>query len=236
MNAMLLPQSHPPARVCWHKASLTKRRAVPLCLVLLLALLLVLGACSQTARKAQPVPAGSTVLALGDSLTYGTGAAPDADYPTVLAGLTGWQVINAGVPGDTSAQALQRLPDLLAQHQPRLVIVSIGGNDFLRKLPEDETRAHIKNICQQAQKSGAQVLLVAVPKPSITAALGQLSDHPLYADLADELKLPLQRGGWSEVLADADLRSDAVHANAQGYARFTQRLRDTAEAIGLLKK
>ncbi|MDO4769052.1 MAG: GDSL-type esterase/lipase family protein [Brachymonas sp.] len=187
-------------------------------------------------RKAQPVPAGSTVLALGDSLTYGTGAAPDAAYPTVLAGLTGWQVINAGVPGDTSAQALQRLPDLLVQHQPRLVIVSIGGNDFLRKLPEDETRAHIKNICQHAQKSGAQVLLVAVPQPSITAALGQLSDHPLYADLADELKLPLQRGGWSEVLADADLRSDAVHANAQGYARFAHSLRDTAEAIGLLKK
>ncbi|MDO4796348.1 MAG: GDSL-type esterase/lipase family protein [Brachymonas sp.] len=198
-------------------------------------LLLALGACSKTVRKAQPVPAGSTVLALGDSLTYGTGATPDAAYPTVLAGLTGWQVINAGVPGDTSAQALQRLPDLLAQHQPRLVIVSIGGNDFLRKLPEEETRAHIQAICQQARKSGAQVLLVAVPKPSITVALGQLSDHPLYADLADELKLPLQRGGWSQVLADADLRSDAVHANAQGYARFAHSLRDAAAALGLLQ-
>lgn len=206
--------------------------AVGLCL----AGLLVLGACAKTARHAQPVPAGSTVLALGDSLTYGTGAAPDTAYPAVLAGLTGWQIVNAGVPGDTSAQALQRLPDLLAQHQPRLVIVSIGGNDFLRKLPEDETRAHIKTICQQAQKSGVQVLLVAVPKPSVTAALGKLSDHPLYADLADELKLPLQRNGWSEVLADADLRSDAVHANAQGYARFAHSLRDTATQTGLLKK
>lgn len=211
----------------WHRLW-----AVSLCL----AGLLVLGACSKTARQAQPVPAGSTVLALGDSLTYGTGAAPDTAYPAVLAGLTGWQIVNAGVPGDTSAQALQRLPDLLAQHQPRLVIVSIGGNDFLRKLPEDETRAHIKTICQQAQKSGAQVLLVAVPKPSVTAALGKLSDHPLYADLADELKLPLQRNGWSEVLADADLRSDAVHANAQGYARFAHSLRDTAVQTGLLEK
>lgn len=223
---------YPQARAWRHPDTWFRLWAVALCLGCLLAL----GACSKTGRKAQPVPAGGTVLALGDSLTYGTGAAPDTAYPAVLAGLTGWRVVNAGVPGDTSAQALQRLPDLLAQHQPRLVIVSIGGNDFLRKLPEDETRAHIKTICQQAQKSGAQVLLVAVPKPSVAAAFGQLSDHPLYADLADELKLPLQRGGWSEVLADADLRSDAVHANVQGYARFAQSLRDTAEAIGLLKK
>lgn len=185
MSTMLYPKRHSPAPMCWHKAGPARRWAVALCLVSLLALLLVLGACSKTARKAQLVPAGSTVLALGDSLTYGTGASPDTAYPTVLAGLTGWQIVNAGVPGDTSAQALQRLPDLLAQHQPKLVIVSIGGNDFLRKLPEDETRAHISAICQQAQKSGAQVLLVAVPKPSIAAALGQLSDHPLYADLAE---------------------------------------------------
>ena len=199
-------------------------------------LLLALQASQQKSTATQVVPAGSTVLALGDSLTYGTGATPDTAWPAVLAESTGWHVINAGVAGDTSAQALQRLTQLLAQHQPRLVIVSIGGNDFLRKLPEDETRANITAICRQALDSGAQVLLVAVPKFSLSAALGQMTDHPLYADIARELDVPLQREGWGEVLADETLRSDAVHANSQGYAQFARSLQGTAVATGLLPK
>lgn len=200
-------------------------------------LLAALAGCGKKkAARAQAVAAGSTVLALGDSLTYGTGASPETAYPTVLAGLTGWNVVNAGVPGNTSAQALERLPDLLAEHQPKLVIVSIGGNDFLRKLPEEGTRANITAICQQAQASGAQVLLVAVPQVSLAAALGQMSDHPLYADIAAELNVPLQREGWSKVLGDSKLRSDAVHANAQGYVQFAHSLHSTAVAAGLLRQ
>jgi acyl-CoA thioesterase-1 len=200
-------------------------------------LLAALAGCGKKkAARAQAVAAGSTVLALGDSLTYGTGASPETAYPTVLAGLTGWNVVNAGVPGNTSAQALERLPDLLAEHQPKLVIVSIGGNDFLRKLPEEGTRANITAICQQAHASGAQVLLVAVPQVSLAAALGQMSDHPLYADIAKELQLPLQSKGWSQVLADDKLRSDAVHANAQGYAEFAHSLHQTVLAAGLLRQ
>ena len=200
-------------------------------------LLAALAGCGKKkAARAQAVAAGSTVLALGDSLTYGTGASPETAYPTVLAGLTGWNVVNAGVPGNTSAQALERLPDLLAEHQPKLVIVSIGGNDFLRKLPEEGTRANITAICRQALDSGAQVLLVAVPKVSMVAALGQMSDHPLYADIAAELNVPLQREGWSKVLGDSKLRSDAVHANAQGYAQFAHSLHSTVVAAGLLRQ
>ena len=194
----------------------------------------IAGCGRKQAARAQLVPAGSTVLALGDSLTYGTGASPETAYPTVLAELSGWNVVNAGVSGNTSAQALERLPGLLAEHQPKLVIVSIGGNDFLRQLPEADTRANIIAICRQALGSGAQVLLVAVPKVSMVAALGQMSDHPLYADIAAELNVPLQREGWSKVLGDSKLRSDAVHANAQGYVQFAHSLHSTAVAAGLL--
>ena len=196
----------------------------------------IAGCGRKQAARAQLVPAGSTVLALGDSLTYGTGASPETAYPTVLAELSGWNVVNAGVSGNTSAQALERLPGLLAEHQPKLVIVSIGGNDFLRQLPEADTRANIIAICRQALGSGAQVLLVAVPKVSMVAALGQMSDHPLYADIAAELNVPLQREGWSKVLADDKLRSDAVHANAQGYAEFAHSLHQTVLAAGLLRQ
>ena len=195
-----------------------------------------LAGCGRDKKTAQPVPPGSTVLALGDSLTFGTGASAETSYPTVLAGLTGWNVVNAGVSGDTSAQALARLPALLAEHQPKLVIVSIGGNDFLRKLPESDTRTHVHAICKQSLAAGAQVLLVAVPRATVAAALGQMTDHALYAEVAKDLKIPLQREAWGEVLAQPDLRADAVHANARGYAQFARSVQGTAAAVGLLPR
>ena len=199
-------------------------------------LLVTLAGCGRDKKTAQPVPPGSTVLALGDSLTFGTGASAETSYPTVLAGLTGWNVVNAGVSGDTSAQALARLPALLAEHQPKLVIVSIGGNDFLRKLPESDTRTHVHAICKQSLAAGAQVLLVAVPRATVAAALGQMTDHALYAEVAKDLKIPLQREAWGEVLAQPDLRADAVHANARGYAQFARSVQGTAAAVGLLPR
>ena len=198
--------------------------------------LVTLAGCGRDKKTAQPVPPGSTVLALGDSLTFGTGASAETCYPTVLAVLTGWNVVNAGVPGDTSAQALARLPALLAEHQPKLVIVSIGGNDFLRKLPESDTRTHVHAICKQSLAAGAQVLLVAVPRATVAAALGQMTDHALYAEVAKDLKIPLQREAWGEVLAQPDLRADAVHANARGYAQFARSVQGTAAAVGLLPR
>jgi acyl-CoA thioesterase I len=196
---------------------------------------LYLGACGKKLPRARAVPRGATVLALGDSITFGTGAAPDSSYPTVLQRLSGWTVVNAGVPGDVSAQALLRLPALLEEYKPSLVLVSIGGNDMLRRLADSDTRANIRSICQQALASGAQVLLIAIPRPTLSAAVtGSLTDHTMYAELADALQVPLQRQGWSEVLSDERLRSDSLHANAQGYAQFAYSVMATARAVGLL--
>jgi acyl-CoA thioesterase-1 len=193
-----------------------------------------LAACGRQ-PKAVAVPPGSAVLALGDSITFGTGATPETSYPAALAGLSGWNVVNAGVPGDTSAGALARLPELLDRHSPRLVLVSIGGNDFLRRVPATETRANIRSICQQAKAAGAQVLLVGVPEASALAAVTRsLGDHALYQELADELKVPLHKGGWAAVLNDPALRSDPIHANAAGYAAFARALAGTAHDVGLL--
>ncbi|CAN7487460.1 GDSL-type esterase/lipase family protein [Acidovorax sp. LjRoot129] len=199
------------------------------------ALLLPLAACGRKAPRAQSVPPDATVLALGDSLTSGVGASADTAYPAVLQKLSGWKVVNGGVSGDTSAQALERLPALLQKHQPALVIVGIGGNDFLRRQSASTTRANIVRICTDARASGAQVLLVAVPELSFLAAsAGLLSDHAMYEEIASELKIPLHRKGWSSVLADASLRSDQIHANAKGYERFAQGLVETLKASGLL--
>lgn len=196
---------------------------------------LALAGCGRSVARGRSVAPGTEVLALGDSLTYGTGAAPEESYPSVLAALTGWQVVNAGVPGDTSAQALARLPALLDAHAPALVLVSIGGNDFLRRLPDAETRANVDAACRSVLAAGAQAVLISVPRPTLAAAfVGALSDHPLYGQVAAERRLPLHAKGWAEVLADERLRADRVHANAAGYRRFAEGLHATVRAYGLL--
>ncbi len=200
-----------------------------------LAVAALLPACSKRTPKAQPLPAGSTVLALGDSLTSGVGATADTAYPAVLQALTGWQVVNGGVSGDTTAQALARLPILLQEHQPALVIVSIGGNDLLRQMSAAGAKETIREISRTASAGGAQVLLVAVPQVSLLAAgTGSLKDHPLYAELAQELKLPLHADGWASVLSQPGLRADTVHANAQGYRQFAEGLAQALRQLGLL--
>lgn len=214
----------------------TSRRSALLALTGAFGLSLLPG-CARRAPKATPVPAGATVLALGDSLTAGNGAPPEAAYPAVLAKLTGWVVVNGGVSGDTAAQGLQRLPGLLAEHHPQLVLVSLGGNDLLRRLPEDALRADLRRIIDLCREAGAQVLLIAVPRPTLSAAFtGSLTDHPLYGQLAEELTLPLQRQGWAEVLADERLRADNIHANEAGYAQMAQSVKATAQAVGLLAR
>jgi len=221
---------HPDLRAT--QTSQVRRRAL---LASLAAMALApLAACGRKPPRAQALPAGATVLALGDSLTSGVGASADTAYPAVLQRLTGWKVVNGGVSGDTSAQALARLPGLLQQHQPALVIVSIGGNDFLRRQSSATTRTNVQRICADARASGAQVLLVAVPELSLMAAAGRLSDHALYEEVAGELKIPLHSKGWSGVLAQDRLRSDQIHANAAGYEQFAQGLVETLKTTGLL--
>ncbi|ASP16945.1 Tat pathway signal sequence domain protein [Neisseria sp. oral taxon 020 str. F0370] len=195
---------------------LTRRR------FLALAAALAAAACTKTARHAA-ISRGSTVVALGDSLTYGYGAPPEAAYPVRLAAITGWTVVNGGVSGDTSAQALARLPALL-KRAPKLVLLGIGGNDFLHRLPESDTRRHIGDTIAAVQGAGVPIVLIAEPKPGLGALVGSLSDHPLYAGLAEKYRVPLFADGWSRILSDGALKSDAIHANAEGYALFAERL------------
>ncbi|WP_107813121.1 arylesterase [Neisseria sicca] len=195
---------------------------------------LLLAACgSKSGKKQTKIAAGNTVLALGDSLTYGYGASPAESYPAQLQKLTGWDIINGGISGDTSAQALSRLPALL-QRQPKLVIISIGGNDFLRKLTEAETRANIVEIIESVQKENIPAVLVGVPHLSVGALFGHLSDHPLYQELAEQYKIPLFEGAWSEILSDEKLKSDQIHANAAGYKVFAERLEKFLREEGFL--
>ena len=189
-------------------------------------------------RRFRKLVAGDAILAVGDSLTAGFGAPKGADYPAQLAQILGRKVINGGVSGDTSAQALARLPDLLAQ-KPKLVVVSIGGNDFLRRQPENDTRDNIRKMVAAIRAADASVVLVAIPHFTTGALLGVVSEHPVDGGLADEVDVRLLEGAWAEILGDKDLKSDAVHAdavhaNAAGYRLFAERLAGFLRKLGVV--
>ena len=171
------------------------------------------------------LPAGSTVVALGDSLTYGYGANPKTAYPTVLAELSKWNVVNAGVNGDTSADVLTRVNEITEQN-PDLVLLGVGGNDVLQRISPDTTRANIIATIDTLQSNNIDVVLISEPYFSTSALFGKVSDNLLYEDIAETEGIPLYSDGWSTVLSDDALKSDKIHANAAGYRQFAEGLHD----------
>jgi acyl-CoA hydrolase len=203
--------------------------------ILVLALAALASACGREPRL-PALAEGARVLAFGDSVTYGTGAGEDEDWPALLAVATGWEVVNAGIPGDTAQAGQHRLPGLLDDFAPELVLVEIGGNDFLRRRTEPEVKEDLRQIVRLARASGAQVVLVGVPALSLAgAAIGRLSDSPIYAALADEEGVALVPDVIAGVLSQAGLRADRIHPNGQGYRRMADGIHARLREIGLAR-
>ena len=118
---------------------------------LMVGLALTAAACGEKAPKLPKLAATDVVVAFGDSLTYGTGADESESYPTVLGQLIGRTVVRAGVPGEVTAQGLARLPAVIDEHNPRLVIVCLGGNDMLRQVRDAEITRNLRSIIKTLQ-------------------------------------------------------------------------------------
>ncbi len=189
---------------------------------------LLLAACERAPTLPRLSP-HDVIVAFGDSLTHGTGASNDTAYPAVLASLTGHTVINAGVPGDTTTSGLQRLPAVLDEYKPRLVLLCLGGNDMLRKQPEASTENNLRLLVQTIRASGANVVLIGVPGPRL---FGGAPDF--YSRISEEMKLPLERDAFNDVLKDNRLKSDPIHANAAGYRQVAERLAVFLKETGAL--
>jgi acyl-CoA thioesterase I len=174
------------------------------------------------------------VLAFGNSVTYGTGAAPGEDWPALLAALTGWQVINAGIPGDTAEAGKGRIKALLDEHRPALVIIEMGGNDFLRRRPANAIKEDLRLIVRLARDAGSQVVLIGVPELSLLAVVaGKPSDSTIFRALAEEEKISLVSDVFSDVLARPELCADRIHPNAEGYRRMAAGIHAQLQRIGL---
>lgn len=185
-------------------------------------------------RKMAVIPRGKDVLAFGDSVTFGTGAGPGEDWPTLLAALTGWKVHNAGIAGDTAEAGKGRIGPLVQELRPALVVVEMGGNDFLRRRAVRAVKEDLRQIVRTAKQGGAAVVLVAVPELSLLGALARRPDDaPLYAELGEEEGVPVIGGVFSGILARPELCADQIHPNARGYREMAAAFHERLKKLGM---
>jgi len=173
--------------------------------------------CSGSTPRVAKLAAADVVLAFGDSLTYGTGAKAEESYPAVLSQLLSRTVVRAGIPGEQSAGGLERLPGVLDEHRPRLVIVCLGGNDMLRKQPHDAIESNLRAILKEIRSRGMDAVLVGVPAPGLITSAPEF-----YDKLAKEFGIPYEGKVVTSVLYKPELKSDPIHPNADGYRRIAE--------------
>ena len=160
-----------------------------------------------------------TIVCFGDSITQGFGVKPEESFPSLLGEQLGQPVINAGVSGDTTAGALRRLERDVLSKKPKLVIVEFGGNDFLQRVPQDETFANLDKIVTEIQDHGAMVVLA-------TVKIGLLTDQYCrgFKRIAKKRKALLIPDIMRGIFDDPHLKYDGLHPNAEGHKIIAERI------------
>ncbi|MEA2569356.1 MAG: acyl-CoA thioesterase [Acidobacteriota bacterium] len=202
-------------------------RVIVLVAVIVIALIWLLWP-SRYSRVANLSSRGTAIVAFGDSITAGFGAAAGDDYPSKLSQLIGVSVINAGVSGDTTETALARIDADVLTREPRLVIVGLGGNDFLRSVPIATTETNLRTIVQQIERRGAMVILLGFRFPSMNA-----NYESMYERIAHDERCLFVPNVLRGILTDPSLKSDEIHPNARGYALIAERV--SGPCRGLLR-
>ena len=162
---------------------------------------------------------GANIICFGDSITFGYGANPGEDYPTALRKMVKLPVINAGVDGDTTFAALERLENDVLLKNPRLVIVEFCGNDFLKKIPKEDTVRNLKAIISRIQDKGAMVALV-----DISAGMFFSEYRAAFKKLANQKKVIFIPEVLNKIITNPAMKSDFLHPNARGYKIVASRV------------
>jgi lysophospholipase L1-like esterase len=158
------------------------------------------------------------IVCFGDSLTAGYGADPDASYPAVLGELLGREVVNEGRNGDTSATAAERLDDV-ASLEPSVVVITLGGNDMLQRVPIPDTVARMRTIFDRLLSAGAMVAFVAIAPPLTSPAR-----MDAIRDLARAQGVLWIGDAMDGLWTDRSRMADQFHPNAAGYRVMAERV------------
>jgi acyl-CoA thioesterase-1 len=197
------------------------KKAVVVVAVVLVALLgyghLTLG---PKVRKGKPQ--GENIICFGDSLTAGTGASTGMDYPSQLARMISQPVINAGLPGDTTAGALGRLGRDVPSRSPRFVLITLGGNDLTHGVDRDVFCRHLRTIVTRIQATGALVVVGGIEVP-----LRDRGYRDGYRKVARETGAILVPNVFQGILGRPDLMSDPIHPNSAGYTVMAELFSET---------
>ena len=197
---------------------------------ILVYLTLVVFGCTEPNVNLKELSSNAVILAFGDSLTYGTGASDEQAYPSILAGLTSLEVANEGIPGEISHDGANRLPGLLDEIQPELLILIHGGNDILKKIPPAETAKNIGKMIGEARQRDISVILLGVPEPKLFVT----SSAEIYQIIAKQYDIAADLSTLPEILRDRDLKSDMVHPNAKGYSQMAENIYSLLKRTGAL--
>lgn len=168
-------------------------------------------------RSPQALPEGAVILAFGDGITSGMGAAETESYPAVLERLVGRKVVNAGVPGEITREGLKRLPTVLAEVRPRLVILCHGGEDMTQEVEAEEIIANLRKMVQLIGESGAEVFLIAVPPPA-----AHFQPAAFYNQIARDMSVSIEVYALSNVLSRKEMKGAGLHPTAKGYATLAE--------------
>jgi acyl-CoA thioesterase-1 len=169
---------------------------------------------------------GTEIIAFGDSIIAGVGSTEGHDLPSRLAEAIDMPIRNEGVPGDTTAQGLERIDAALGD-DPKVVILLLGGNDGLQNVPWQTVSDNLAELIQRIQARGAAVLLLGIPSSKI---LGD--PYPqMYADLSAKYHTAYVPNVLKGLIGRREYMFDSIHPNDVGYLKLSQRIAPVLEAM-----
>jgi len=189
------------------------------------AILLIVISTATTASQSSST--AKKILVLGDSLSAGLGVDYDQSWPLLVQKEINnadynYTVINAGISGDTTSGGLSRLPKLISQHNPEILILELGGNDGLRGTPLSAVEKNLRKMIELSNQSGIIVLMMGVQLPPNYGVSYTTSFESIFANLSEEFGLVLVQGELAGMVKNGLMQPDGIHPNVAGHIMVQQ--------------